>query len=664
MGNNIGKSVNQGIARETFMQQLEANGVKVDSKKFKNAMSIFDKYAGDDKILDEQEQVQARSDFAQLNLNDDNNVGRSEYNKKNKGKDTFGTDYSSTTAYMEAMNAVASDSRNGVGGEMTFTNDGALVTYGTTTDDVSDDVVRIYTKDENGSYTVKEPEAETVPDEAPAEEPPAPEAPKPPTFKDVAELHDAVVRYLLGMGKDEAINIDVEHTGMKFSVSSDNIATVEYNGKKYTARFNSDNKLVFENDEGEGSTLQRDLLNAESTDEANNYRNRGDKNNLQSNYDAGTGEITNTSGKRQGVSQVQTFASMIMNNNEDSTLRLDGQIQQDGTRKTLDGQAIIDSIDSSNEDTKGKITKSELMKFLYAAYNESRATTVEAKPGTPSGSRIYAPNVDLDIKDLANIGVVFDKYAGEDNMLDASELQKLLSALKDGSSMSKLAGTEGTYKYQGPPKPPEKPEKPEKSPKKDEPFKFEYGDVAKVNLTRANTSGGSVTYIYSGGVDGTRIMVADDGTGTTRIVKNANITEYKDHGLFGMGEKEFLVIQGLEQNVRSEVVSGKAEGPMVIEVKDASGNKTFRQVSYDAETRTYSQGAQVYKNSEGNYRTAKERTSDGLELLKLDTNLKLPKGFSFEYDKKGKIVCKFNGATVSKQVARVMIMKVNVPETK
>lgn len=672
MGNNIGSAVNQnGITREQFQASLHRNGVKGD--KFDKAMTIFDSYAakntsatGEDanKILDEQEQVMARNDFAQLNQDDDNNVGNKEYNKHG-GKETFGVDYNTAKAYMEAMEHAAQNSGNdNPVGEMTVTDDGAVVVYGAKTEDVADDDVRIYTKGQDGKYTVTEPEpeAETVQPEAePEVEPEADPNPTPqsPKFKDKNELGDTVIRYLLNMSADEAVDAGINFgENFEYNVSEDGTATVKFNGKEYTARTNSEGKIVFENDEGEGSTLQQAVLNSDSTDAANNYYNRGHKNNIKSTYDADKGEIINNSGKgRQGVAQEQTVASMLMNNNESTTLKLDSQVQADNTRKALDGQTIINSIDTGDSNSKGKITKSELIKYLNAAVKEANITTDAAKPDAPGGSRIYAPNVDLDLKDLANIGIVFDKYAGEDKMLDAGELDKLLDDLKK-NSMSKLAGKTGTYKYEGVKEPPKKPE----PPKEDKPFKLEYGEVAKADRTRNKTGGGSVTYTYSGGAGGTRTMVADDGTGTTRIVKNANVAEYDDHGLLDIGKKEFIVIQGLEQNVRAEVVDGNAEGPMTIKVKDSSGNVTYRQVMYDAENKTYSQGEQVYKNKAGQYRTSAQRTADGKRLLGLDRDVKLPKGFSFDYNKKGEIVFKFNGATLKNNAAKVMIMKVNAQQ--
>lgn len=668
MGNNIGSAVNQkGITREQFQASLQRNGVKGD--KFDNAMTIFDKYSamnteatGEDasSILDEQEQVMARNDFAQLNQDDDNNVGKKEYNKHG-GKEAFGVNYSSAKAYMEAMEHAASNSGNdNPVGEMTVTDDGAVVVYGAGTEDTADDDVNIYTKGQDGKYTVSKPEAETVKPEDTVEEETTPDAPKPPTFNDKKAVGDAVVRYLLGMNADEAVDAGVDFgENFEYSVGEDKTATVKFNGKEYTARTNSEGKIVFENDEGEGTTLQQAVLNSDSTDVKHSYYNRGRKGNLKSTYNAETGVITNNSGVgRQAVSQTQTLSSMLMNNNEDTTMRLDGQLQADGkTRKALDGETIIASIDTSDDGSKGKITKSELIKYLNAAVKEANVTTEAAKPGKPGGSRIYAPDVDLDLKDLANIGIVFDKYAGDDKMLDASELDKLIADLKK-NSMSSIAGKTGTYRYEGDGNPTVKP------PKEDKPFKYDYGDVAPADRTRKNTSGGSVTYQYSGGAGGTRTMVADDGSGTTRIVKNANIAEYEDHGPLGMGKKEFVVIQGLEQNVRAEVVDGKAKGPMTIKVKDSNGNTTYRQVTYDTKTQKYSLGKQVYKNKAGQYKTATQRTSDGIKALGLDKNTKLPKGFSVDYNNKGELVYKFNGAELKPEVAKVMIMRVNTPPTK
>lgn len=672
MGNNIGSAVNQnGITREQFQASLNRNGVKGD--KFDNAMTIFDKYAqmntaegADNNVLDEQEQVMARNDFAKLNQDDDNNVGKREYNKHG-GKETFGVDYNAAKAYMEAMEHAASHPENGNPvGEMVVTKDnegnisGAIVAYGASTEATDDDAVRVYTRGQDGKYTIADPEAETVVPEEVVEEDPTPETPEPPKFQNKEELGNAVVRYMLNMSPEEAINAGINFgENFEYSVDGDGIATVKFNGKEFTARTNSDGKIVFENDDGEGSTLQQAVLNSESTDAANNYYNRGRKGNLNSTYNAETGEITNNSGAgRQGVSQVQTFSSMLMNNNESTTLKLDGQVQADGSRKALDGATIIASIDTSDDNSKGEITMAELVRYLNAAVNEANATVEAAKPGAPGGSRIYAPNVDLDLKDLANLGIVFDMMDRDGNgKLNAAELDELIAKLISGNTMSSLAGKSGTYRYEGAPETPEKPDEPVGPVKHERTF----GDVATVDRTRANTAGGSVTYTYSGGASGTRSMVADDGTGTTRIVTNENVAEYDDHGMFDWGKKEFLIIQGLQPEVRAEVVDGKAEGPMTIKVKDKKGNVTFRQVTYDPETKTYSQGEEVYKNKSGQYRTAAQRKADGIEALRLNRDVKLPKGFSFDYNADGELVYKFNGTELKADVARVMILRVNVP---
>lgn len=680
MGNNIGSAVNKGITRDQFQASLSRNGVKGD--KFDKAMGIFDHYAamntsaeGEDagKILDEQEQVMARSEFAQFNKDDDNNVGKREFNK-NGGKNSNFGDYNAAKAYMEAMEHAAQSSGNGVQvGEMTVTEDGAVVTYGANTpNDVSDDVVNVYTRGADGKYSgPSELEAELVSEEPVVPEESVPEPPKPPTFKDEAEVKSAVVKYLLG-GQDIG-NIDSEFmdlTGLECTVNNETgEATVKYDGKTYQVRVKEGTEenpqYVFENDDDGGSTLHSAVLSSTSNDAEHHYYNRGRKGNLKSQYNAADGTIENKSGAgRQGVSQVQTFSSMLMNGNESTTLKLDGQIQEDGTRKALTGESIIASIDTGADNADGEITMAELVKFLRGAVKEANKTTDEAKPGTPSGSRIYAPGVDFDLKDIANLGVVFNAMDRDGNgKLNAGELDELIAKLTSGNgdTMSSMAGKTGLYTYQGKPEAPEQPQ-PEK-PQQDV-HKREFGDVAKVDRTRENTAGGSVTYTYSGGANGTRSMVADDGTGTTRIVTNENVVEYDDHGLFDWGKKEFLVVQGLEANVRAEVVDGNADGPMTMKVKDSSGNVTYRQIVYDAETKTYSQGEQVYKNKNGQYKTAKERTSDGFASLGLTKDLKLPKGFSFDYDKKGELVCKFKGATVSPQVAKVMIMKVNVPEEK
>src|SRR5574344_2150833 len=97
------------------------------------------------------------------------------------------------------------------------------------------------------------------------------------------------------------------------------------------------------------------------------------------------------------ISQTQTFSSMLVNNDENSTLTLDKQSKKTETT----GEIILKTINSDNDNG---IDMKELISYIQANINETN--TVKNK----TGARKFAGGVDLDAKDLANIGVVFKKY--------------------------------------------------------------------------------------------------------------------------------------------------------------------------------------------------------------------------------------------------------------
>ena len=101
---------------------------------------------------------------------------------------------------------------------------------------------------------------------------------------------------------------------------------IEYDGNLYIMRGeaeNSDDPLRFECDETK-TTLRQALSQAKSDDAVHKYHNHGDKVNNNSSYNKEQGSITHGNNET-AVSQTQTFASMVMNGAETSTLQLDEQ---------------------------------------------------------------------------------------------------------------------------------------------------------------------------------------------------------------------------------------------------------------------------------------------------------------------------------------------------
>lgn len=697
---NIGSAVcKNGITRSAFGNSLLAKGVK--GEKYDKAMKIFDFYAAkntsegsDNNILDEQEQVLARTEFARLNGDTDDNVCGREYSNSSGsfGQKTGLAEYDAADAFMKALEHAASNPGNdNPTGRMTLDTSNnptnIIVTYGENTKSTKDDIVSQYTYNNRTITASSEaltsvdienaPVAEnTQPDAEPESEPPAGKNnPTLVTFANEAALKNAVAKYLLGnlkLGDFNASDL-VNFYGMTFNTgNTDNPPSVTIGNKTYVAKFAAGNTpespvYMFETvSEGNGvpESLHSAVLNSESTDDVNHYRNRGQVNNEKSTYDAGKGEITNGSSQRQGVSQVQTLSSMIMNNADESTLQLDNQRHANGSATALNGESILASLNTDSDDG---IDMSEFIKFLKAAVNEAKETV---KTQNANNSRIYAPNVDLDLKDLANIAVVFKHFAGEDNKLQATELNNLLKALKE-KSMSKLAN-EFRTSYTPPvamtpprqdsepvstpernpvqPSPPSKPQAPV--------LEVDSGRVAHVDRTRDNeaVSGSPVRFEYSGGAGGTRTMVTDDSQGVARPVKNANVVEYDDHGLFGWGEKDFIVVYGLQSDVRAERVSGTLKHNMTIKVKDKNGNTTYQRVKYVPAKG--GEPAYYQMMSEADQRREALRNLYSFESKNIK---KWPSNLKLDYDENGKIIYKVGNSVINVKTAKVLINAANRP---
>ncbi|MCR5266174.1 MAG: hypothetical protein K6E29_06225 [Cyanobacteria bacterium RUI128] len=254
-------------------------------------------------------------------------------------------------------------------------------------------------------------------------------------FESEDEAYSAVAKYILGENFTGVMSNNKKYTlpGLTLKVNDDGSCTVTYNGTEFVGYKNAEGKIFFVNRKDQ-KTLKQTIKDAPSTDAAKSYHHRGRVGNDNSKYNTETGEINHGENKNS-VSQVQTFASMLMSDNEDSTLTLDGQIR-DGKRVDLSGQEIIDTMDSGQKD--GKISIDELLKYLRAVVRESEGVV---QAGQDTGSRIYASSVNLTTKDLVNIGELFKKYdADHDNLLDKDEFDNLIKDFKTrGNTATSLA---------------------------------------------------------------------------------------------------------------------------------------------------------------------------------------------------------------------------------
>lgn len=421
---------------------------------------------------------------------------------------------------------------------------------------------------------------------------------------------------------------------------------IEYNGKMYNMR-GEDADIRFEYDgEGTGNkgaeTLQHAILNSNSDDAVHKYHNHGEAINSGSTYDAKNG-IKHTN--KDSVSQTQTFASMLMNGNENSTLTLDKQRSKDGSFETTAGH-IIKTLDS-NENGKPEpgISMKELITYLKAVETEAK----ELDENQATGARKFAKGVDLDLKDLANIGVVFKKYDKNKNgILNEQELQELLNDLKKNNSMSKLAQGEKIAEYKGP----------------DTASSTDNGSKTQPRARTANRTRNEVD--IKGNKTGKKIQY-DYENGLRTVVKDGkedlkgNIAEESDPS-FGLGKKRFVYIEGLPIEVRAELKLDEESKSKIVEVKDRNGSVRYYKVDISktkGKDDTYKLGDELVKNGKKMV-SRQQLTNDICKQLGIrGENIKLPDNITAEYGKNGKMTFKLNGRICNSNFARVAIMRAN-----
>ena len=411
--------------------------------------------------------------------------------------------------------------------------------------------------------------------------------------------------------------------------------------------------IRFEYD-GEGTenkgaeTLQQAILNSKSDDAVHKYHNHGEAINSGSTYDAATGTISHGTNK-DSVSQSQTFASMLMNGNENSTLTLDKQRSKDGSFETT-AEHIIKTLDSKDSEGKSddEISMKELISYLKAVEVESNGLN----ENQATGARRFAKGVDLDLKDLANIGAVFKKYDTTGNgKLDKNELQNLLNDFKKKNSMSKLAQGVEIAKYKGPDK---------TNPKDNDPVtQLHTPRTRTANRTRnevdikGNKTGEKIQYDYENGLR----TVVKDGKEDLK----GNIAEESDPG-FGVGKKRFVYIEGLPIEVRAELKLDEESKSKIVEVKDRNGSVRYYKVNIsktEGKADTYKLGDELVKNGKKMV-SRQQLTNDICKQLGIrGENIKLPDNITAEYGKNGKMTFKLNGRICNSNFARVAIMRAN-----
>lgn len=431
---------------------------------------------------------------------------------------------------------------------------------------------------------------------------------------------------------------------------------IEYDGNLYIMRGeaeNSDDPLRFECDETK-TTLRQALSQAKSDDAVHNYHNHGDKVNNNSSYNNEQGTITHGNNET-AVSQTQTFASMVMNGAENSTLQLDEQKNQKN-KTTTTGETILDTI---NTDSYDGISMQELISYLNAVQQES------ASVKNKTGARKFAGGVDLDAKDLSNIGKVFKKYAGEDNKLQKDELQNLLNDLKQ-NSMSKLA-TGDDDKYIGEKKATAKPKGKVKPTPDTDNLKIRDGNRTRKVKSNADTKGygDKQEYYYHDGVRTALKEVKTKDFNNNEITvtvedDKGNIAQAGHSSLF---KKRFEYIEGLPKDVRAKVVDGKIDNnnnsQEIVKVKDQNGAESYYSIT-TTQDKKYKLGEQLTKKKD-KFLTKNQVKSEIINKLSLPDNVNIPKDLTAEYDNKGNLQFKIKNRPSSAETAKVYVKRFNSP---
>lgn len=652
MGINLnGRSIDgNGITQDKFNEILKNSNYSEKEKKA--ALDIFTKFAAmdnDKTTLSADEAKQAFAELEKLNTDNDNDVSKkelkqgkngSDYQKKlaEAGKSAVELFYSSLSGKPDA-HLSKDKTGNIVDVHLSKDKDGNTVV--TTLNDKN----TVPTKDDDFKTTVYDDKGEVKHEDKHEE---------PPKLTD-NDIQATFLKYITN-SKDFDGKLFGENTLNGFFagdnpqlkvINENGKVGIEYNGKMYNMR-GKDDDIRFEYD-GEGpknkgaETLQHAILNSNSDDAVHKYHNHGEAINSGSTYDVENGTINHGTNK-DSVSQSQTFASMLMNGNENSTLTLDKQRSKDGSFETT-AEHIIKTLDSNeNGQSDNEISMKELISYLKAAEVESNGLN----ENQATGARRFAKGVDLDLKDLANIGAVFKKYDTTGNgKLDKNELQKLLDDLKK-NSMSKLAQGVEIDKYIGP----------------DKTSPTDNDSVTQPRVRTANRTRNEVT--INGNKTGEKIQY-DYENGLRTVVKDGkedlegNIAEESDPS-FGLGKKRFVYIEGLPIEVRAELKLDEESKSKIVEVKDRNGSVRYYKVDIsktEGKNDTYKLGDELVKN--GKKMVSRQQLTDDIckQLGIRGENIKLPDNITAEYGKNGKMTFKLNGRECSENFARVAIMRAN-----
>ena len=632
-----GRSINgDGITQEQFNEILLKES-KFSEKEKKAALDIFTKFAAmdnDTTTLSVDEAKQAFAELEKLNTDNDNDVSKKELKQ---GKN--GSDYQKALA--EAGKSAVELFYSKISGntDVHLSKDKAGNTVVTTLNDNN----TVQTNDDDFKTTVYDDKGE-VKHEDKHEEPPKL------TDKDIQATF---LKYITNSkdfdGQLFSSNIlDRFFAGdnPQLKVINENGKVgIEYNGKMYNMRGEgADIRFEYDGDaEKKGAeTLQHAILNSNSDDAVHKYHNHGEAINSGSTYNVKNGTIEHTN--KDSVSQTQTFASMLMNGNENSTLTLDKQRSKDGSFETT-AEHIIKTLDSNEGgEAEPGISMKELISYLKAAETEAKGLN----ENQATGARKFAKGVDLDLKDLANIGVVFKKYDKNQNgILNEQELQELLNDLKK-DSMSKLAQGEKIAEYKGP----------------DTASSTDNGSKTQPRARTANLTRNEVT--INGNKTGEKIQY-DYEKGLRTVVKDGkedlegNIAEESDPG-FGVGKKRFVYIEGLPIEVRAELKLDKESKSKIVEVKDRNGSVRYYKVNIsktEDKDDTYKLGDELVKNGKKMV-SRQQLTNDICKQLGIrGENIKLPDNITAEYGKNGKMTFKLNGRICNSNFARVAIMRAN-----
>ena len=639
MGINLnGRSIDgNGITQDKFNEILKNSNYSEKEKKA--ALDIFTKFAAmdnDTTTLSADEAKQAFAELEKLNTDNDNDVSKKELKQ---GKN--GSDYQKALA--EAGKSAVELFYSKISGntDVHLSKDEVGNTVVTTLNDKN----TVPTKDDDFKTTVYDDKGEVKHEDKHEE---------PPKLTD-NDIQATFLKYITN-SKDFDGKLFGENTLNGFFagdnpqlkvINENGKVGIEYNGKMYNMR-GKDGDIRFEYD-GEGTenkgaeTLQHAILNSNSDDAIHKYHNHGEAINSGSTYDVATGTINHGTNK-DSVSQSQTFASMLMNGNENSTLTLDKQRSKDGSFETT-AEHIIKTLDSNeNGQSDNEISMKELISYLKAAEVESNGLN----ENQATGARRFAKGVDLDLKDFANIGAVFKKYDTTGNgKLDKNELQKLLDDLKK-NSMSKLAQGEKIAEYKGPDDKGSNPVTQLHTPR-----------TRTANRTRnevdinGNKTGEKIQYDYENGL---RTVVKDG-----KEDLEGNIAEESDPS-FGLGKKRFVYIEGLPIEVRAELKLDEESKSKIVEVKDRNGSVRYYKVDISktkGKDDTYKLGDELVKN--GKKMVSRQQLTDDIckQLGIRGENIKLPDNITAEYGENGKMTFKLNGRICNSNFARVAIMRAN-----